>query len=992
MAGMDELYAWSRPDAPSVTDSSITRRMLQSEGATVDSGSSERHQPAVDLYSADTNASAGDVAEGKTDVDGLEDKHNQPLEKNVETAADDQVARLPPLDIDHDLSRSVDVSLLALINPDKHSTATSNPGQSEERPSDLQESQVDVSRGHDAPETHPPPPALSDREERSIPGNLPDSADTRDSESDAESDRPDSILHLTDCEFEDLAKSQPVSADDRHNLDANSSRFDQEHRSHPLSLENLRVSPLPHGKDRRLSSASQVSAISEEMDVRGRLDEAVHAMPNSHPLTMSQISGISNGMDGINDAVHQSEEADEGKAYNVLSNMPNETPSSLSQQRPRFSFESDGTRPEEAPPQFSDFPQADIPEDAPDEPPPPFPDPEADYLEDKKEEEEDAPPYNPPNPSQTQADAQTGLGISAAQDPPASQPPGPPVRQPQPSPAVQHGTRWRTTPLPSHSHTSSAPAGTPGVNVRRYYASVNPRPQSPPRQQQQQQPQQVVRADRQGETQQLSSTRGTGQFSGEHTRAASGPATPNSFLRTFSRPASDSQGSGDSMIANAAASRLDLRAEPSPLNQHTEAAPSISEPLKSKIKKIGKLPRMTHSGNAAAEGKKMSLSLISGLFNRSTPNSQRDKPEGHADGQRQVVQQNPPPGQPQYAAAASGHGPQPGPYFYGYTSVMERGPPMQQFKPTPMSYGSFLGQPPPPEGYYAPGQDYSPQDPSFAGYYLPTQQTAIPMSNPGYHYPTPPPQPQYQPVQYPVSAPYQQAYPSPLSHTHSTPSLHSAYSPSTTFSPPWSSRGDAPSPDRGRGRSRAEELHMRSRSPRPYPSREEQKIPGTDYSDPAHRLGKFNAVPETPRIGDQERPWSISLPEDPDEGRASRPPSLQPLQRAAAAGNGNLLSRPADRDAAMSADPQSHVQQLQQSQGSSTHEPPSSTHENQPTTNDTPNRLPRRYEEGPVIEKTSSPVELPATADDSSEEIVMSSTAYPGQEWHPAGYEHWIPY
>lgn len=35
------------------------------------------------------------------------------------------------------------------------------------------------------------------------------------------------------------------------------------------------------------------------------------------------------------------------------------------------------------------------------------------------------------------------------------------------------------------------------------------------------------------------------------------------------------------------------------------------------------------------------------------------------------------------------------------------------------------------------------------------------------------------------------------------------------------------------------------------------------------------------------------------------------------------------------------------------------------------------------------PVELPVPGDDSSEEIVMSSTAYPGQEWRPSCVESW---
>lgn len=170
---------------------------------------------------------------------------------------------------------------------------------------------------------------------------------------------------------------------------------------------------------------------------------------------------------------------------------------------------------------------------------------------------------------------------------------------------------------------------------------------------------------------------------------------------------------------------------------------------------------------------------------------------------------------------------------------------------------------------------------------------------------------------------------------------------------------------------------MRSRSPRTFlERRKEQNAPTTDYSDPAHRLGKFNAVPETPRIGDQERPWSITLPENPDEGISSRRPSYQVLQRARqAADDDDPRSRPPvpEKDLpAGSGAPRSQAQGSSQTQSPATGS----------------SRLPHRYE-GPVIDKTVTPVELPVPGDDSSEEIVMSSTAYPGQEWRPAGFSGW---
>jgi hypothetical protein len=50
-----------------------------------------------------------------------------------------------------------------------------------------------------------------------------------------------------------------------------------------------------------------------------------------------------------------------------------------------------------------------------------------------------------------------------------------------------------------------------------------------------------------------------------------------------------------------------------------------------------------------------------------------------------------------------------------------------------------------------------------------------------------------------------------------------------------------------------------------------------------------------------------------------------------------------------------------------------------------PHRPPAR-----AINSFEAAVELPVRADDdSSEEIMMSSTAYPGQEWRPLGFSEW---
>lgn len=316
---------------------------------------------------------------------------------------------------------------------------------------------------------------------------------------------------------------------------------------------------------------------------------------------------------------------------------------------PRFSFESESNRSEgytaqktgvkgsdhqdaekgsaQVPQTFLQDDTHDDDEDAPDEPPPPFPEPEADYLEDKKEEAEDAPPYGAATPSHP--DARQGLSISTAQHPPTSEPlQGPPVHQSiQPSPSMQDDRPRRHSPLQSPYTSSSSSTDKSDVKAHRFYSSYKLQgPPSQPRQEPRRE--QAVRSPDMhrsptGTDPQLPPSLAPGPASlpagnvsgSEHARLPLGhetSATSSSFRRR--RTHSDSLGSGDSMVANAAASRLDLRAEPSPLNQHTEPTPPSTQPLKSKIKKIGKLHRMSAPGGtvgSSTEGKKTTFSLIS---------------------------------------------------------------------------------------------------------------------------------------------------------------------------------------------------------------------------------------------------------------------------------------------------------------------------------------------------------------------------------------------
>jgi hypothetical protein len=656
----EESYSFS-------TSSSITRRMLQSEGATEDNGSSLRHQQSVGPYSTDSDSSAVDVTDIKPIDDeacGLEGTPNQ-LERNIQSPHANAVDAGKEAESNGDAARpssrerfdyglSHEISSSALGDADQDSvekpsslTQTEAVQEPDRDSSNVRESQVNITGEHSpplsaAPET-PRVPTPAERKERSSLGpDLVDIADRQDSKSDLEPPKLESQTPLS-SELEDWAGanvSQSVSTNDsKQELKASSQLFEEKNKApRSLSMGNL-SSLLPVQRARRLSSTSQISAIAqEEMDaIRDRLREAADSAPKSNQVSEIGEEEVNVLNRELDEASYQTDpEAPQSKQSNGLEgpHVPDESLSLADtsterengvSQRRRFSFESEEREVRSSDHQEVDALVAqsiqleDIPDEyPPDEPPPPFDEPDADHPEDKKEEAEDAPPYDALAPSQ-RPDAQ-GLGISTVPHPNPQPSQGPPVHQPvRPLPAMQHTLRRKDLPQ-SHAHASPIPSALRlGNGDNRFYGSQLQGPpsqsrQGPAREQPVRSP---AMQQSQGRTEpQFSPTitdpygRGAGRDAGISPGQET-TSTRNSFV--VRRPHSNSQGSGDSMVANVGTSRLDLRAESSPLNQHTESPSPNTQPLKSKIKMMGKLHRMSAPGmdTTSSEGKKKTLALIS---------------------------------------------------------------------------------------------------------------------------------------------------------------------------------------------------------------------------------------------------------------------------------------------------------------------------------------------------------------------------------------------
>ncbi|KAL2831094.1 hypothetical protein BDW59DRAFT_6733 [Aspergillus cavernicola] len=230
----------------------------------------------------------------------------------------------------------------------------------------------------------------------------------------------------------------------------------------------------------------------------------------------------------------------------------------------------------------------------------------------------------------------------------------------------------------------------------------------------------------------------------------------------------------------------------------------------------------------------------------------------------------------------------------------------------------------------------------------------------------------------PRSPPYHSpAIPQRQAHT-SSPRLSSPVPPPAPRTPP--SRG------RSEDRTYAQELQLRSRSPKAFaPRPEERNLPKHDLTDPAFRLGAFRTSnPRTSRVGDQELPWKITIPGDSDETTAD--PSASWRQETVGVLNGARLPT-YQEDAEEHVHPE-HPQDEKWGPPLPNH-PAAPADTTQPPPNNATPEHPHRSG-ARAINTVDAPVELPVrTDDDSGEEIMMSSTAYPGQEWRPLGFSEW---
>ncbi|KAJ9257214.1 hypothetical protein DTO195F2_5556 [Paecilomyces variotii] len=464
-------------------------------------------------------------------------------------------------------------------------------------------------------------------------------------------------------------------------------------------------------------------------------------------------------------------------------------------------------------------------------------------------------------------------------------------------------------------------------------------------------------------------------------------STRNSIFSALSKQDSESLRSRNSISGNAAMSRADLSGQQTPVSFGPEPKADKGQSTKAKIKKLAKLHRLSLpvTDTKPPEGaKKGTLARISGFFGRSSSPAQQDVDERKRNGRRKSREllntRNPttlhPPEQGSPLCNA---------YHISNSSRQSMGQPTITSGQEPAGFlgGHRLAKQRTSEHNILTGQYYAQNKP-----HTPSQSPHL------YH-----PRPQHQ----------QFASPSSTNVSAQSPPLGNTFSPSyhmrdaTGEERPWSY---------------TDELRIRSRSPISYsPQPDTSTIPSIDYSDPAVNLGIFQSVPNTERVGDQETPWNITLPGETQENDSSGHTahhSQTRLQRSAG------LNPPYSTESITSRPDQSRQGLVQQHYHLTPMKPSPTVNKTSTATahdNETESRRfsfepesdvarpsrenvntvvpfsthPHR-DESAVINRTTEPVELPLRQDDSSEEIVMSSTAYPGQEWQPAGYGRWEHY
>ncbi|KAL2008965.1 hypothetical protein VTN00DRAFT_7159 [Thermoascus crustaceus] len=799
------------------------------------------------------------------------------------------------------------------------------------------------------------------------------------------------------------------------------------------SLEQLRVSPLPQSQGPQHFSGSQVSDISREVNSSSLERDTRTASSFKHSDHVTRGLEVT---ESDEDHENQSSEHRRALKYKENTNIAQERDSVANYVKETESQQShsvhdlqvtaaahDQQDDEVAQPPAQSLYINELRQEQSEEAPPAFPSPEADYPDEKKQQGEATPPYyEQPKDVPVYTDPQTGSAPGWHRPSVAPGFHGPPVHPPSYiSPAAQPSPQRLTSVQSPSQVTPISSSGTPGWIPAETQQQLAEEPYGPYAQQTTQEPgsrpvnkyppsrndrSQLAPSLHQGvanttlssmqppvqqPTVQTSSVPGSYRagyseqqnLSKDKTRES--PGGKNSILSSLSKQDSDSLRSRESTVANAAMSRLDLVQQRIPATPVPETVSEKDPATKSKLKKFGKLHRMSlgNSEQVPSDGtKKNPFARLSGLFGRS---STPELKKWH------VAQHTQQPSNPQYPASLQGpHGQYPSGYSVQHTQ-RSNGYPLTE------NHRTFSGQPPPPEGYYAPREPSSLQSGAFIGGHRLSKQLisdskqnfdssagfrsshTLPVKqHPAQYQSQAPPQPQ---SQYEQIQNQQQVFPT----RHVSQPVYSSPSPSGTISPPYPVRKEHPVPQRGR--SHTQDLNIRSRSPRSHPPNlVEQNIPSSDYSDPAYGLGTFHTVPQTTRIGDQERPWNITLPEDPEEK--------------------SRTAHPQNRYVRHSSQPPRFYEALRNNGVPAGYGATSSSTDTRgfgsvPEPNNTPSTeqncvVPRsghpHRDEATVINKSETPVELPIRADDSSEEIVMSSTAYPGQEWRPAGFSHWEHY
>lgn len=412
----------------------------------------------------------------------------------------------------------------------------------------------------------------------------------------------------------------------------------------PQSLQQLRVSPLPQSQESQRSSGSQVSDMSREDDASSVEQDTRTASPFKH-------SGhVTRGVDAAEsreDHENQSSEHRRPLEYKENTNIAQERDSVANyvkeaewqQIHPVRDLEETAAADDQQHDKVAQPPEQslhinELRQEQSEEVPPAFPSPEADHPDEKKQQGEAAPPdYERPEDVPVHANPQADSAPEWHRPSFAPAFHGPPVHPPYHiSPDAQPGPQRLTSVQSPSQVTLISTSGTPGWTpaetqqqltqqpygpytqqtiqgpdsrpMNEYPPSQNDRSQFAPSPHQnvanttissmqppaQQPPGPIVQTSCVPDSYWVGYSEQQ-NLSEDQTRES--PGGKSSIFRSLSKQDSDSLRSRESTVANAAISRLDLVQQRVPATPVPETVPEKDPATKSKLKKFGKLHRMS---------------------------------------------------------------------------------------------------------------------------------------------------------------------------------------------------------------------------------------------------------------------------------------------------------------------------------------------------------------------------------------------------------------